>query len=208
MDPYTGEVLAEATYPSYDGNDYAAIAAERPRPVHRPDRELRLRAGLGLQDADRRSPASRRTRSRRRRRSRTRASSSSTGQDPHRRRRPQGPGLDDVRGRDGLLAQRRRGEGRAGARQEHPPVVGDPPLDWTRIGFGSRRPGSTSPARSAASSATRRSRRGARSTSRTARSARASAVTPIQLATAFAAMVNGGTLVQPHVVKAVGTTRS
>jgi cell division protein FtsI/penicillin-binding protein 2 len=29
-------------------------------------------------------------------------------------------------------------------------------------------------------------------------------VTPIQLATAFAAMVNGGTLVQPHVVKAVG----
>jgi cell division protein FtsI (penicillin-binding protein 3) len=30
------------------------------------------------------------------------------------------------------------------------------------------------------------------------------AVTPIQLATAFAAMVNGGTLVQPHVVTAVG----
>jgi cell division protein FtsI/penicillin-binding protein 2 len=29
-------------------------------------------------------------------------------------------------------------------------------------------------------------------------------VTPIQLATAFAAMVNGGILVQPHVVKAVG----
>jgi cell division protein FtsI/penicillin-binding protein 2 len=32
------------------------------------------------------------------------------------------------------------------------------------------------------------------------------AVTPIQLAMAFAAMVNGGTLVQPHVVKAIGTT--
>jgi cell division protein FtsI/penicillin-binding protein 2 len=30
------------------------------------------------------------------------------------------------------------------------------------------------------------------------------AVTPIQLATAYAAMVNGGTLVQPHVVKAIG----
>ena len=30
------------------------------------------------------------------------------------------------------------------------------------------------------------------------------AVTPIQLATAFSAMVNGGTLVQPHVVKSVG----
>jgi cell division protein FtsI/penicillin-binding protein 2 len=31
------------------------------------------------------------------------------------------------------------------------------------------------------------------------------AVTPIQLATAYAAMVNGGVLVQPHVVKAIGT---
>ena len=30
------------------------------------------------------------------------------------------------------------------------------------------------------------------------------AVTPIQLATAYAALVNGGTLVQPHVVKAIG----
>jgi len=30
------------------------------------------------------------------------------------------------------------------------------------------------------------------------------AVTPIQLATAFSAMVNGGTLVQPHVVKSIG----
>ena len=30
------------------------------------------------------------------------------------------------------------------------------------------------------------------------------AVTPIQLATAYAAMVNGGTLVQPHVVKSIG----
>jgi cell division protein FtsI/penicillin-binding protein 2 len=31
------------------------------------------------------------------------------------------------------------------------------------------------------------------------------AVTPIQLATAFSAMVNGGSLVEPHVVKAIGT---
>ncbi|HET7029034.1 MAG TPA: penicillin-binding protein 2 [Candidatus Limnocylindrales bacterium] len=30
MDPYTGEVLAEASYPSYDGNDYANIAATDP----------------------------------------------------------------------------------------------------------------------------------------------------------------------------------
>ena len=30
MDPYTGEVYAEATYPSYDANDYARIAAADP----------------------------------------------------------------------------------------------------------------------------------------------------------------------------------
>ncbi len=30
MDPYTGEVYAEATYPSYDANDYAHIAAHNP----------------------------------------------------------------------------------------------------------------------------------------------------------------------------------
>jgi cell division protein FtsI/penicillin-binding protein 2 len=30
MDPYTGEIYAEATYPSYDANDYRAIAASDP----------------------------------------------------------------------------------------------------------------------------------------------------------------------------------
>ncbi len=30
MDPYTGEIYAEATYPSYDANDYQAIAATEP----------------------------------------------------------------------------------------------------------------------------------------------------------------------------------
>jgi cell division protein FtsI/penicillin-binding protein 2 len=30
MDPYTGEIYAMATYPSYDGNDYKAIAASDP----------------------------------------------------------------------------------------------------------------------------------------------------------------------------------
>lgn len=30
MDPYTGAVLAEATYPSYDANNYSAVAADDP----------------------------------------------------------------------------------------------------------------------------------------------------------------------------------
>ncbi|MEO8273226.1 MAG: penicillin-binding protein 2 [Chloroflexota bacterium] len=30
LDPWTGEIYAEATYPSYDANDYAAVAADDP----------------------------------------------------------------------------------------------------------------------------------------------------------------------------------
>src|SRR3970040_1878831 len=30
MDPYTGSIIAEATYPSYDANDYAAVATTDP----------------------------------------------------------------------------------------------------------------------------------------------------------------------------------
>ena len=62
MDPYTGEVVAYASYPSYDANDYQAIAADGPRAVRRPDRVHRLRARVGVQDADRDGGAGRRHR--------------------------------------------------------------------------------------------------------------------------------------------------
>ena len=92
MDPYTGEVLAEATYPSYDAQRLPGDRGRRPQPVHRPDRQLRLRARLGVQDADRdRRPRDPR-RSRRRRRSRTSGIAQARRRpDPRRRRRPQGP---------------------------------------------------------------------------------------------------------------------
>ena len=82
IDPYTGEVLAEATYPSYDGNDYQADRDRRPEPLHRPGRQLRLRAGVGVQDADGDRRRSRRRPSRPRRRSRTSGRSSSTAAGP------------------------------------------------------------------------------------------------------------------------------
>jgi cell division protein FtsI (penicillin-binding protein 3) len=51
LDPYTGEVYAEATYPSYDSNDYKVIAAADPsRFIDR--RVERLRTRLGVQDDD------------------------------------------------------------------------------------------------------------------------------------------------------------
>ena len=51
MDPYSGEVVAYASYPSYDANDFQAIAADDAGAVRRPDRVDGLRARLGVQDA-------------------------------------------------------------------------------------------------------------------------------------------------------------
>ena len=48
MDPYTGEIYAMATYPSYDANDYKAIAA-----VRRLDLQRATQVQLDCQLADR-----------------------------------------------------------------------------------------------------------------------------------------------------------
>ncbi len=117
MDPYTGEIYAEATYPSYDANEYGSIAAKDPdrfidpivSSVYEPGSVFKMmtataaleRKSVGLKTKikdvgtlqARRRPGARR------------------------RRRPQGQGLDDVRGWHRLLPQRRRGEGRPGPRR-------------------------------------------------------------------------------------------
>ena len=67
-----------------------------------------------------------------------------------------------------------------------------------------RRPGSTSRTRSAASSATRRSTPWREIDLANGAFGQGIAVTPIQLAQAYAAMLNGGVLVQPRVVKSIG----
>ena len=54
LDPYSGEVYAYASYPSFDANDYQAIAARGAGAVHRPDRVHGLRARIRVQDDDRR----------------------------------------------------------------------------------------------------------------------------------------------------------
>ncbi len=41
MDPYTGEVLAEASAPGYDANDYRTVAQDDPGAVPRPERSAR-----------------------------------------------------------------------------------------------------------------------------------------------------------------------
>ena len=156
MDPYTGEIYASATYPSYDGNDYKAIAATDPGRFIDPTDLDRLRARVGVQDDDRGRGADERDGHPIDPDQGRRHPPPGQGPDQDRRRRPQGHGLDDVRGRRRLFAQRGRREGGARARQVDPRIVGDPA---TTCGSGwatGSRPGSTSPGRSAASSATRR----------------------------------------------------
>ena len=95
--------------------------------------------------------------------------------DQDRRRRPQGDGLDDVRGRGRLLAQRRRGEGRAEAGQDDQGIGAA--ISSTRgrtLGFG--QPTGIDVAGEVGGSRPRPGHhaRGRRSTSRTGRSGRAS----------------------------------
>ena len=94
--------------------------------LHRPDRQFRVRARVGLQDADRHRRAGNgdghdedEDQGRRDAQARRRP-------DPCRRCRPQGQRDDDVRGRGRLVAQRRRGEGRPRPRRYDRRVVGDP----------------------------------------------------------------------------------
>ena len=201
MDPYSGEVVAYASYPSYDANDFQAIAATTPErfidpivsTVYEPGsvfKMLTATAAIGRGQRDAADPADRHRQAVGRRRPR-----------PRRRRRPPGDGPDGVPRRGRLLAQRRRREGRARARPEHPRVVADPVRHLAPDGLRGadrhrrRQRGAGHRARPG------RSRRGARSTSRTAPSARASRSRRSSSRQAYSAMVNGGTLVQPRVVR-------
>ena len=204
MDPYTGEVLAEATYPSYDGNDYQQIAADDPNrfidpivsSVYEPGSVFKMLtaiAGLETQTVT------------------TQTKIKDTGilkldgghthiDDADHKARGWMTFEDGVAySRNVVAAKVALALGKS-TRQSSAILHSV----WAKMGFGSKT------GIDLAGEVGRHRPRpddhpvAARSTSRTGRSARASAVTPIQLATAFAAMVNGGTLVQPHVVKAVG----
>ena len=157
MDPKTGELLAEASYPSYDANDYAQVADTDPGLFNDPVVHAGLRTGLGLQDAhglgrpaDQDDGADDRDRRLRR--------PQAGGRPGGRRRGPQGQGLADLRPTwwpSPATSARpqvafRLGKTTAGR------LPGALP-DLAEATASARRRGSTSPARCRASSATRRS---------------------------------------------------
>ena len=203
MDPWTGEIYAEATYPSYDANDYAAIAADDPSAfidpvvshVYEPGSVFKMMTVLaGLEQGT--------------------TSMKKTYRDSGRLRLDGGKArIEDADGKamgpltleDGIAYSRNVVAAKvalqlAPTTDEAATILHEV---WTRLGFGS--PTNIDVAGEV---------RGlvndpAISDWRQIDLANGSfgqgvAVTQIQLATAYAAMVNGGMLVQPHVVAGVG----
>ncbi len=204
MDPYTGEVYAEATYPSYDANDYRAIAATAPgrfidpvvSNVYEPGSVFKMMTATTALEA---GTVTRTTRIKdvgtlRLDGGRTKIDNAD--------RKGMGwisfedgiaysrnvvaakvaLGLDDsTAGSSAMLYDTWRKLGYGGktgidVAGEVPGIVRDPAVQpWRQIDLANAAFG------------------------------QGVAVTPIQLAAAFATIVNGGTMVDPHVVQAVGT---
>jgi stage V sporulation protein D (sporulation-specific penicillin-binding protein) len=204
MDPYTGEVLAEATYPSYDGNDYQAIATQDPGrfidPVvssaYEPGSVFKMMTAIaGLE---------------------TRTVTTKTRiKDTGILKLAGNTHIDDAdhkaRGwmtfEDGVAYSRNVVAAKVALSLGKSTRQSSSILHavWQRMGFGAKT------GIDVAGEAVGIVRDPTITQWQPIDLANGAfgqgvAVTPIQLATAFSAMVNGGSLVQPHVVKAVGTS--
>ncbi len=203
MDPYTGEILAEASYPSYDANDYRAIASKDPSrfidpivsSVYEPGSVFKMLTALAgfeqgtiepttlIQDSGTLSPRRR------------------AAQD--RRRRPAGDGHDGGSGHRRLLPQRRRGAKVAlGLGKTTAKAASILAGAWARVGFGEKT-GIDLAGEAAGIVRDPAIRRWRQIDLANGSFGQGVAVTQLQLATAYAALVNGGTLVQPHVVAGI-----
>jgi cell division protein FtsI/penicillin-binding protein 2 len=203
LDPYTGEVYAQATYPSYDANDYRAIADEDPgrfidpivSSVYEPGSVFKMMTAAAALENGTVTPS-------------TRIKDTGTlkldgGEskidDADRR------GMGWMTFRDGIAWSRNVVAAKVAL------DLGDDTAEssailyemWRRLGYGAptgidlagevvgivRDPAVT---------------RWGQIDLANGAFGQGIAVTPIQLATAYAALANGGTLVQPHVVKSIG----
>src|SRR6478672_3420935 len=203
MDPYTGEIYATATYPSYDANDYKAIAATAPSRFIDPIVSAVYEPGSVFKMMTAAAALTKGTVTRSTRIKDTgtlRLDKGKTKIDDADRK-----GMGMMSFEDGVAYSRnviaaKVALGLGKTTRESSSILYDM---WTRLGYGRptgidvagevsglvRDPGVT-PWREIdlANGAF----------------GQGVAVTPIQLARAYAALMNGGTMVEPHVVKSVG----
>jgi cell division protein FtsI/penicillin-binding protein 2 len=203
MDPHTGEIYAMATYPSYDGNDYKAIAAADPgrfidpvvSTVYEPGSVFKMMTAAAALTAGTVSPSTRIKDV-----GTLRLDKGKTKIDDADRK-----GMGWMTFEDGIAYSRnvvaaKVALGLGASTQESSAILYDM---WTRLGYGEptgidvagevggimRDPGLTKWREIDLANGA---------------FGQGVAVTPIQLAMAYAALMNGGTVVQPHVVKSVG----
>jgi cell division protein FtsI/penicillin-binding protein 2 len=205
MDPYTGEIYGEATYPSFDGNDYAATASDDPgrfidpviAQVYEPGSVFKMLTVLTALENE----TTNLTRTYKDTGSLKLDGGKTKIEDSDRR------GMGTMKLEDAIAYSRNVVAARV-ALGLAPSVEQASKLlhgVWIRMGFGSRTgidlSGEVSGLVNDPSISAWRQIDLANGSF-----GQGIAVTPIQLANAYAAMVNGGTLVQPHVVAAVGGT--
>jgi cell division protein FtsI/penicillin-binding protein 2 len=204
MDPYTGEVYAEATYPSYDANDYRAIAATAPdrfidpvvSNVYEPGSVFKMMTATTALEAGT-------------------VTRSTKIKDVGTLRLDGGHAKIDNADRKGMgwitfedgIAYSRNVVAAKVALGLTDSVAGSSAMlyeTWRKLGYGGKtgidvagevaglvRDPAVQPWRGIDLA--------------NAAFGQGVAVTPIQLATAFSAIVNGGTMIQPHVVEGVGS---
>ncbi len=205
MDPYTGEVLAQATYPSYDGNDYQTVAATDPSrfidpivsSVYEPGSVFKMLTAIAGLETGKVT-------------TKTKIKDVATlkldGGRTH---------VDDAdhKGKGMMTFEDAVAWSRNVVAAKVALALGDTTAEssailhdtWLRMGFGQKTGIDVSgEVRGLVNDPTISAWR--QIDLANGAFGQGIAVTPIQLAASFSAMVNGGMLVQPHVVKAIGTT--
>jgi hypothetical protein len=203
MDPYTGEVLAEATYPSYDGNAYQQIAADDPNRFTDPIVSAAYEPGSVFKMLTAIAGLETRTVT-------TKTKINDTGI----LKLPGKTHIDDAdhhaRGwmtfEDGVAYSRNVVAAKVALALGKSTRQSSAILHsvWAKMGFGNKT-GIDVAGESVGIVRDPTITQWQPIDLANGAFGQGVAVTPIQLATAFSAMVNGGTLVQPHVVKAVGS---
>ena len=203
LDPYTGEVYAEATYPSYDANDYKAIASTSPRRfidpvvsnVYEPGSVFKMMTAVtALESGEvKRTTKIKDVGTLRLDDGRTKIDNANR------------KGMGWITFEDGIAYSRNVVAAKVALGLGKTTSAAAAKLydTWTKLGYG--RPTGIDLA-GEVSGIVRDPGVQAWRQIDLANGAfgQGVAVTPIQLATAYAALLNGGTLVQPHVAKAIG----
>jgi cell division protein FtsI/penicillin-binding protein 2 len=205
LDPYSGEVLAQATYPSYDGNAYQSIAASDPSrfidpivsSVYEPGSVFKMLTAIaGLETG------TVTTKTKINDTGTLKLDKGKTHVDDADHNAMGWMTFEDAIAYSRNVVAAKVALGLGGNTAQSSAILHD---TWSRMGFGDKTGIDVAgEVRGIVNDPTISAWR--QIDLANGAFGQGVAVTPIQLAAAYAAMVNGGTLVRPHVVKSIGTT--